>query len=92
MSVELISVLVAVLAIGVAQSGLILTSNHGLRQDMRQDMAQLERGYETTTSNWETAWDGWSIAKPSSEACWKDCERPSAGGRRAATVVVVLLS
>ena len=33
MSVELISVLVAVLAIGVAQSGLILTSSRGLRQD-----------------------------------------------------------
>ena len=42
MSVELISVLVAVLAVGVALAGLILTGNRGLRQDMRQDMAQLE--------------------------------------------------
>ena len=42
MSVELISVLVAVLAIGAALAGLILTSNRGLRQDIRQDMAQLE--------------------------------------------------
>ena len=42
MSIELISVLVAVLAIGVAQSGLILTSSRGLRQDMRQDVAQME--------------------------------------------------
>ena len=42
MSIELISVLVAVLAIGVAQSGLILTSSRGLRQDMRQDTAQME--------------------------------------------------
>ena len=41
MSVELISVLVAVLAIGAALAGLILTSNRGLRQDIRQDMAQL---------------------------------------------------
>ena len=48
MSVELISVLIAVLAIGVAQSGLILTSNRGLREDMarmearlREDMKQL---------------------------------------------------
>ena len=46
--VELISVLIAVLAIGVAQSGLILTSNRGLREDMarmeprlREDMKQL---------------------------------------------------
>ena len=42
MSVELISVLVAVLAIGAALAGLILTSNRGLRQDIRQDMAHLE--------------------------------------------------
>ena len=42
MSVELISVLVAVLAIGAALAWLILTSNRGLRQDIRQDMAQLE--------------------------------------------------
>ena len=38
MSVSLISVLIAVLAIGVALAGLILTSSRGLRQDMRQDM------------------------------------------------------
>ena len=42
MSVELISVLIAVLAIGATLAGLILTGNRGLRQDMRQDMAQLE--------------------------------------------------
>ena len=42
MSVELISVLVAVLAIGATLGGLILTGNRWLRQDMRQDMAQLE--------------------------------------------------
>ena len=42
MSVELISVLIAVLAIGATLAGLILTGNRGLRQDMRRDMAQLE--------------------------------------------------
>ena len=42
MSVELISVLVAVLAIGATLAGLILTSNRGLRQDMRQDMVRLD--------------------------------------------------
>ena len=36
MSVELISVLVAVLAIGATLGGLILTSNRGLRRDMRE--------------------------------------------------------
>ena len=42
MSVELISVLVAVLAIGATLAGVILTSNHGLRKDMREDMKQGE--------------------------------------------------
>ena len=42
MSVELISVLIAILTVGVALAGLILTGNRGLRQDMRQDMARLE--------------------------------------------------
>ena len=42
MSVELISVLVAVLAIGVAQSGLILTSSRGLRQDMGKLESRLD--------------------------------------------------
>ena len=41
MSVELISVLVAVLVIGATLGGLILTSNRGLRQDMREDISQL---------------------------------------------------
>ena len=44
MSVELISVLIAVLAIGAALAGLILTSNRGLRQDVREDMGQLRQG------------------------------------------------
>ena len=38
MSVELIGIV----TVGVALAGLILTGNRGLRQDMRQDMAQLE--------------------------------------------------
>ena len=42
MSIELISVLVAVVAIGATLGGLVLTSNRGLRQDIRQDMAQME--------------------------------------------------
>ena len=42
MSIELISVLMAVLAVGVTLAGLILTSNRGLRQDMREDMGKLE--------------------------------------------------
>ena len=43
MSVELISVLVAVLAIGAALAGVILTSNRGLRQDMAQMESRLDK-------------------------------------------------
>ena len=57
MSVELISVLVAVLAIGATLGGLILTSNRGLRQDMaqlrrdmREDMGKLESRLREDTS------------------------------------------
>ena len=41
MSVELISVLIAILAIGATLAGLILTSNRGLRKDMREDIGHL---------------------------------------------------
>ena len=41
MSVELISVLVAVLAIGATLAGVILTSIRGLRQDMQAQMGGL---------------------------------------------------
>ena len=43
MSVELISVLVAVLAIGATLAGLILTSSRGLRQDMAQMESRLDK-------------------------------------------------
>ena len=52
MSVELISVLVAVLAIGGTLAGLILTSNRGLRKDMREDMKQGNRGCGRTWGSW----------------------------------------
>ena len=42
MSIELIGVLVAVLTVGAALAGLILSSSRGLRQDMQQDMARLD--------------------------------------------------
>lgn len=42
MSVELISVLVAMAAIGVALAGLILATNRGLRQDMARMEKRLD--------------------------------------------------
>ena len=60
MSVELISVLVAVLAIGATLAGLILTSNRGLRKDMREDMKQgesrLREDIETLQPNSRFIW------------------------------------
>ena len=50
MSIELISVLIAVLAVGVTLAGLILTSSRGLRQDMREDMGKLESRLRDDTS------------------------------------------
>ena len=52
MSVELISVLVAVLAIGATLAGVILTSNRGLRKDMREDMKQGESRLRRTWGSW----------------------------------------
>ncbi len=34
--------IIAIVTVGIALAGLILTSSRGLRQDMRQDMTQLE--------------------------------------------------
>ena len=41
MSVELISILTAIVAVGVALAGVILTSVRGLRQDMQAQMGGL---------------------------------------------------
>ena len=43
---ELISILVAVVAVSVTLGGLILTSNRGLRQDMAQMETRLQGGKE----------------------------------------------
>ena len=42
MSIELAGILIAIMAVGAALAGLIVTSIRGLRQDIRQDMAGLE--------------------------------------------------
>ena len=45
--------LIAILAIGATLAGLILTSNRGLRLDIRQDMARLEnRGLMGGSVGW----------------------------------------
>lgn len=50
MSVELISVLVAMAAIGVALAGLILATNRGLRQDMARMEKRLDGRFDSLES------------------------------------------
>ena len=57
MSIELISVLVAVVAIGAALAGVILTSIRGLRQDMREDIGKLESRLDERISGLENRFD-----------------------------------
>ena len=57
MSVELISVLIAVLAVGATLGGLILTSNRGLRQDIRQDITRMESRLDERISALESRMD-----------------------------------
>ena len=54
MSIELISVLVAVVAIGAALAGVILTSIRGLRQDIREDIGKLESRLDERISGLES--------------------------------------
>lgn len=44
MDIELISVLVTIVAVGIALAGLLLTTVRGLRQEMRQEMRDI-RGH-----------------------------------------------
>ena len=57
MSIELISVLVAVVAIGAALAGVILTSIRGLRQDMREDIGKLESRLDERINGLESRLD-----------------------------------
>ena len=83
--------LIAIVAVGVTLAGLILTSSRGLRQDIRQDMVQLEtrvredirqlRGDMNQLAE-RVARVEHSQAKL--EGCWKACGKPSPDDRRPA--------
>ena len=92
MSAELISVLVAVLAIGATLAGLILTSNRGLRQDntARHGATGVSAGL-SGSMGWSPGLMQWRSSLVNSanawrtlEDCRKGCERPSADGLRPA--------
>ena len=54
MSVELISILTAIVAVGVALAGVILTSSRGLRQDMERLESRLDVRISAQESRLET--------------------------------------
>ena len=54
MSVELIGIV----TVGVALAGVILNSNRGLRQDIRQDLARLESRLDGSIKALESRFDG----------------------------------
>ena len=58
MSTELASVLIAIVAVGAALAGLIVTSVRGLRQDIRQDMARLESRLDEKINGLDAKIDG----------------------------------
>ena len=80
MSEELISVLIAVLAIGATLAGLILTGNRGLRQDIRQDMARLETRLDERISGLESRFDGLE------RHVWRTARAHGAPGRAAGRI------
>ena len=50
--------MIAIVAVGVALAGVILTGNRGLRLDIRQDMARLETRLDERISGLESRFDG----------------------------------
>ncbi len=57
MSIELAGILIAIVAVGAALAGLIVTSVRGLRQDIRQDMARLESRLDAKINESESRLD-----------------------------------
>ena len=57
MSIELAGILIAIMAVGAALAGLIVTSVRGLRQDIRQDMARLESRLDAKINESESRLD-----------------------------------
>ena len=58
MSTELTGILIAIVAVGAALGGLIVTSVRGLRQDIRQDMARLESRLDEKINGLDAKIDG----------------------------------
>ena len=58
MSIELTGILIAIVAVGAALAGLIVTSVRGLRQDIRQDMGRLESRLDAKINGLDAKIDG----------------------------------
>ena len=88
MSVELLSVLIAVVAVGAALAGLILTGQRAIRAELadqrRGFSAELAGNVNTLTSGsppWSSKSPSCASAWPTSKDCWTAYARPSPSDR-----------
>ena len=94
--------MIAIVAVGVALAGVILTATRGLRQTWRG----WNRGWMRGSTVWNPAWmeasKRWNLGSMRwstslvncasawriSKVCWKDCARPSPDGSRPAKAMM----
>ena len=78
--------MIAIVAVGVALAGVILTSLRGTEarlgnaqiKDLRGEVGEAARTHwRMRSASCASAWRSW-------KDCWKDCARPSPGGSRPA--------
>ena len=72
--------IIAILGVGVALAGLILTSSRGLRLDM----VQMESRLDKRIGGLESQIGELRERMATSKDCWKGCARPSPDGLRPA--------
>ena len=94
--------MIAIVAVGVALAGVILTATRGLRQDMGRLEARLDerigalesrlngasRLWNLGLMRWSTSLANCASAWRTWKGCWKDYARPSPGGSRPARAMM----
>ena len=75
--------MIAIVAVGVALAGVILTATRGLRQDMAR-LDERINGLDSRFDAIEKQFGELRERMAHLKGCWKDCARPSPDGRRPA--------
>ena len=77
--------MIAIVAVGVALAGVILTSLRGTEarlgaqiKDLRGEVGSCANAWRMRSASCASAWRSW-------KDCWKDCARPSPDGSRLAS-------